>query len=129
MSPDRHRHFDANPANMPFSHQNFETTVTQATDPEQLRDILVLLFREVAMRYSRNRVERTGFEDLTEEELHLAFYRTANEMIIRWGYLQDQLGNVVVGMRGLWNGPTQSFTGSLVGHNLGNILHLFRSVM
>jgi len=85
-------------AKMPFSLQNLDARVTQATHPEQLRDILVRLFREMAMRHSRNRVERTGFEAATEEELHLAFFRTANEMIVRWGNLQNQLGNVVVGI-------------------------------
>lgn len=84
---------------MPFSLQNLDTVVTQAPHPEQLRDILVRLFREVMMRCSGNRVERTGFEAATEEELHLAFYRTSNEMIVRWGRLQDQLGNTVVRVR------------------------------
>ena len=53
------------------------------------------------MRYNGNRVEQTGFEAATEEELHLAFFRTVNEMIVQWGRLQDQLGNVVVSVRQL----------------------------
>jgi hypothetical protein len=83
--------------------------VTHATHPERLRDILVHVFLEMAMRYSGNRVERTYFETFNDEELHLAFFRTVNEMLVRWGRLQDQLGNTVVGMLGCVYSSTQCF--------------------
>ena len=74
-----------------FSLDNFNHRVTHAAHPEQLRDILCLLFHEMEMRRGGSRYETTGFEAASDEDLHLAFYRTANEMIIRWGRLQDQL--------------------------------------
>jgi hypothetical protein len=87
------------------------------------------------MRYNENRVEQTGFEAATEEELHLAFFRTANEMLIRWGHLQDQLGNVVVGAYGPECGSTQRLSGPLIKHPSGvykicfNVLPSFRSCL
>ena len=83
---------------MVLDFNQFTTTITQANHPEELRSILVRLFREVSMRWTNRRVEQTGFENATEEELHSAFYRTANELLIRWGLLQDQLGNTIVGI-------------------------------
>ena len=74
-----------------FSLNHFEQRVAQAAHPEQLRDILCLLFREMAMRRADYRDEITGFEAATDEDLHLAFYRTANEMILMWCHLRDQL--------------------------------------
>jgi hypothetical protein len=70
---------------------NFEQHITQVAHPEQLRDILCLLFDEMEMRGKGFRNKRTGFETATDEELHLAFYRTANQMIIMWSFLRDQL--------------------------------------
>jgi hypothetical protein len=94
---------------MPFSLDNLDATVSQATHPEELRDILVLIFREVAMRWNGNRTKKTGFEAATEEELELSFFRTVNELLIRWGRLQDQLGNVVVSIHIIAPCFTQSF--------------------
>ena len=112
---------------MPFSLQNLDTIVAQATHPEQLRDILILMFREVMMRCDGNRVERTGFEAATEEELHLAFFRTVNEMIVQWGRLQDQLGNVVVSTRRYGHQRTQHISGPLTGAPLRGEILLFQS--
>jgi hypothetical protein len=81
---------------MPFSLDDFNTTISRAAHPEKLRDILVLIFHEVVMRGNGNRNEQTGFEAATDEELELAFLRTVNELLVRWGRLQDQLGNYVV---------------------------------
>jgi len=39
---------------MLISLQNLDTVVTQATHPERLRDILILIFREVMMRCDGN---------------------------------------------------------------------------
>ena len=51
--------------------------------PEELRDIITLIFRELAMRLSGGRAEeRPGFEDATIYELRLALYRTASELVI-----------------------------------------------
>jgi hypothetical protein len=94
---------------MPFSLNNLDTRVRRATHPEKLRDILVLIFREVVMRHNGNRTERTGFEAATEEELHLAFFRTVNELLIRWGCLRDQLGNVQVSIHFFTHCSTQRF--------------------
>ena len=74
-----------------FSLDNFDHRVTHATHPEQLRDILCLLFHEMEMRRGGPRYETTGFEAALDEDLRLTFYRAANEMIVRWGRLQDQL--------------------------------------
>ena len=82
---------------MPFSLKHLDATVSQATHPENLRNILVLIFHDALMRANGNRTERTGFEEATDEELESAFFRTANEFLVRWGRLQDQLGNFVVG--------------------------------
>jgi hypothetical protein len=94
---------------MPFSLDDLDTVVSQATHPERLRDLLVLIFREAVMRGNGNRNERTGFEAATDEELELAFLRTVNELVVRWGRLQDQLGNYVVRVRGLRRHSTQYF--------------------
>ena len=66
-----------------FSLDNHAHRVTQAVQPEELRDILGLIFREISMRNTGSRVERTGFEAATNYELQLAFYHTANEMVRR----------------------------------------------
>lgn len=68
-----------------FSLDDHEYRVTHAVLPEDLRDIICLIFHEMAMRRrgSRFRVEETGFETATNRELHLAFYRTANQMVRR----------------------------------------------
>ena len=81
--------------NMPISLDDLNVVVNQANHPERLRDILVLIFREVVMRHNGNRTELTGFEAATEEELELAFFRTVNEFVVRWGRLRRQLGNPV----------------------------------
>lgn len=81
---------------MPFLLDSFAATLSQVTHPEKLRNILILIFREAVMRGSGHRTERTGFEAATNEELELAFIRTVNELVVRWGQLQDQLGNHVV---------------------------------
>ena len=47
---------------MRFSLENLETTVTHATH-----------------------LEKTGLETITEEDLHLAFYRTVNEIVVGRG--------------------------------------------
>jgi hypothetical protein len=76
--------------------QHLNNFVTHTDRPEALRDILVCLFREVAMRWTNRWDEETGFERATEEELHAAFYCTTNELLIRLGQPQTQLGNKVV---------------------------------
>jgi len=68
---------------MPFSLNNHEHRVTQAAQPEDLRDILCDIFHEMAMRRTGSRYEETSFEAATDYELHLAFYRTVNEMVHR----------------------------------------------
>ena len=68
---------------MPFSLDDLEHRVIHTDSPEDLRDILVLIFHEVAMRLTGLRVEETGFETASFDDLHLAFYRTANEMVGR----------------------------------------------
>jgi hypothetical protein len=73
--------------------QHLDNFVTHTDRPEALRNLLVRLFREVAMRWTNRRDEETGFEQATEEELNFAFYCTANELLIRLGQLQTQLGN------------------------------------
>jgi hypothetical protein len=99
---------------MPFSLKNLDTMVSQATHPERLRDLLVLIYREAVMRGNGNRTEQTGFETATEEELQLAFFRTVNELIVRWGLLQDQLGNKVVSAHNSIRFSTQRFPELLV---------------
>jgi hypothetical protein len=74
-----------------FSLNNFEQCVTNTTHPEQLRDILCLLFHEMVMQQTGSRDEITGFEAATDDDLHLAFYRTVNEMVLRWCHLRDLL--------------------------------------
>jgi len=68
---------------MPFSRKDFEQRVVNAALPEDLRDIAVLIFNEMAMRRSGIRVEATGFENLTDYELHQVMYRTLNQMVHR----------------------------------------------
>jgi len=70
------------PANH-FSLNNHEHRVINAVQPEDLRDILCYIFHEMAMRSTGSRTEATGFEAATHYELHLAFYRTVNEMVHR----------------------------------------------
>ena len=66
-----------------FSLDNHDQRVTQATQPEELRDIICSIFHEISMRHTGSRVEQTGFEAATNYELQLAFYRTTNEMVRR----------------------------------------------
>jgi len=63
---------------MPFSLDNHDLRVTNTVLPEELRNIVVLIFRELVMRLTGARVERTGFETATNEELHLALYRAVD---------------------------------------------------
>jgi hypothetical protein len=88
-SAHQHKHI----TKMPFSLQGLNAIVTQV-QPDELQQIIFRIFRELAMRHNGNRVEHTGFEAATEDELHLAVYRTVNELLIRLGLLQDQLGIV-----------------------------------
>lgn len=81
---------------MPFSLDVLNTVASQATHPERLRDMLVLIHREVVMRASGVWSEWTGFEGASDEELELAFFRTVNELIVRWARLRDRLGNYEV---------------------------------
>jgi len=60
----------------------FELKVLNATNREQLRDILCLIYDELSMRAYNYRCHPTGFEAATEHDLRLAFYRTVNQMII-----------------------------------------------
>jgi hypothetical protein len=48
---------------------------------EVLRDTLVLIFDEMTMRHTGSRDKQTGFETISDTELHIAFYRTLNEMV------------------------------------------------
>jgi len=66
-----------------FSLTTHGNRVAQATEPEELRDILCYIFHEMSMRLSGSRVERTGFEAATSYEIQLAFYYTVNEMVHR----------------------------------------------
>ena len=68
---------------MPFSLDNLQHRVANANHPEVLRDILCLIFREMAMRAVGYEDELTGFGEATHQELHLAFFRTVNEMVRR----------------------------------------------
>ena len=74
---------------------NFSAIIRLATHPEQLWDMLVLC-REVAMRWANGLDEQTSFKDANEEELRAAFDRAVKKLLIRWGQLQSQLGNNVV---------------------------------
>lgn len=66
-----------------FSLTNHEIRVTNAALPEDLRNIACLIFDEMERRRTGDRVDQTGFEDATNYELRLAFYRTVNEMVRR----------------------------------------------
>jgi len=49
------------------------------------------------MRRTGARTERTGLEAATDYELRLAFYRTANEMVIRMHQVRKpQLSNAYI---------------------------------
>jgi hypothetical protein len=79
---------------MPFSLKEHENYVTNAVSPEDVRDIVVLIFREISMRQSGYRSEKTGFEAASLHELDLAFYRALNELVRRayrprYVFLQD----------------------------------------
>ena len=80
-------------ANMPFSLNDHCAAVSQAGSVEEIRDIVVLIFREVVMRWTGCRGERTGFEDATEQDLHYAFYRAVNELLVRWSQARYPSGN------------------------------------
>ena len=66
-----------------FSLNTHGDHVTQAREPEELRDILCYIFHEMSMRLTHSRVERTGFEAATSYKIQLAFYYTVNEMVRR----------------------------------------------
>ena len=51
--------------------------------PKHLRDLLVHIFHEMAMRRTGSHFEKTGFESLKHDELHTAFYRVVNKMVHR----------------------------------------------
>ena len=73
------------PNNTKFSNFDldiFEIRVLNATNHEQLRDILCLIYDELNMRAYDYRCHPTGFEAATEHDLRLAFYHTVNQMII-----------------------------------------------
>lgn len=74
---------------MPFSRSHFEKRVTDAVLPEDLQDITLLIFHEMAMWRSQTREEQTRFEHLTDYQLHQAMYQTLNQMVTRM-YQQDQ---------------------------------------
>ena len=67
-----------------FDFVEFNHRVIAATHPEQLRDILFLIYDELIIRGSHFRNKLTGFEGVTDHDLHVAFYRTANQMIVMW---------------------------------------------
>lgn len=98
---------------MPFSHQNLAVAVTQVPHPEQLHDIIILIFIKMRFCLDGNDGEETGFEDASIDELYLALVCTANEMPVRWGSLQNQLGNRVnvVSMQNVGLAFTQYFAG------------------
>ena len=73
----------SNKTTMPFSLDNHNNRVTNAATPEELRDIVVRIFREMAIRRAGYEDEITGFGEATDYELHLALYRTVNEMVMR----------------------------------------------
>jgi hypothetical protein len=68
---------------MPFSLEEHDKCVAAAVLPEDIRDIVVLIFLEIVMRLTRRRAEGTGFEAVSLEDLHLAFYRAVNELVRR----------------------------------------------
>jgi len=65
-----------------FDLDGFGLQVAATTNREQLRDILCLIYDELAMRRRGYRWKYTGFEDATYSDLRYAFYRTVNQMII-----------------------------------------------
>ena len=67
----------------PFSLEDHWYRVTHAVLPEDLQDILVLIFREMVMRYKGLQVEATGFRNASDDDLDYAFYLTVNEMVHR----------------------------------------------
>jgi hypothetical protein len=62
----------------------FENRVVGAVRPEEIRDILFLIYDELAMRRRNERWELTGFERATYNDLRHMFYRAVNQMIIMW---------------------------------------------
>lgn len=68
---------------MAFNLDQHALRVTNAVEPEELRNITVFIFRELAMRRAGSRVEATGFEDANFDELHQALYYVLNEMVHR----------------------------------------------
>jgi len=83
---------------MPFSFQAVDHAVAQATHPEELRDIIVNIFDEMRLRLTgvTGAPPMLGFDEARTEDLMTALFRTVNEMLVRWGQLQTQLGNTVV---------------------------------
>ena len=68
---------------MPFSLDNHEHRVTNAATPEELARIVFLIYWEMVIRQAGYEYEITGFGEATDSELHLAMYRTVNEMVMR----------------------------------------------
>ena len=83
---------------MQFSLQFLDLVVTQAGHPEVLRDIILVIFDQMRLRQAGRRGSPTifGFENASVGELELSLIRTVNELLVRWGRLQNQLGNTVV---------------------------------
>jgi hypothetical protein len=70
----------------PFSLDQPAQRVNNAVQPEDVRDIAVSIFHKMVFRRTHFRFEDTGFEWTSDHELHLAFYHTVNEMVIRMHY-------------------------------------------
>ena len=76
-----------------FPIDDFEQRVAHAAHLEQLQDILIPLFCEMAMWALGDWDEITGFEAATDDDLHYVFYRTVDEMIIMWCSLLNILSS------------------------------------
>ena len=76
-----------------FPIDDFEQCITHPAHPEQLQDILIPLFREMAMRASGDWDEISGFEAATDNDLHYVFYHTVDKMIIMWRSLLNILSS------------------------------------
>ena len=64
---------------------HFFNRISNTVIPEDLRDILFFILDEFLIRggIGSHVKWETGFETATDEELHIAFGRTANEMVMR----------------------------------------------
>ena len=85
---------------MQFSLRVLDLAVAQTTDPEVLCDIILAIFNQMRLRLAGVRSTPTvfGFENASVGELEVSLTHTVNELLFRWGWLQDQLGNTVVSM-------------------------------